>query len=239
MIRSILQTSVDFVERSGAALSEIVAFEQEHQPYLLPNDYKAFLLISNGLLLRWHIRHHETEFPLGCFHLNELSRVFRIKRNDEDSDEEYEESLVDGSGDRNASTRKVERVENTPSRTSKRGPKIHKALKRMPKGSAAFDLDDSSSGHVTLFYREGHTDPQIWFQDMSCQVRFSPVSRSVLHVTNLLWSFCKTVVFHSQYFYRLFSVDDYAFRASMLAIRIYYSRFSKFTSIEFFSRPSH
>ena len=54
-------TSVDFVERRGASLSDIVAWEQEHKPFVLPNDYKAFLLISNGLLLRWHIHHHENE----------------------------------------------------------------------------------------------------------------------------------------------------------------------------------
>ena len=39
--------SVDFVERRGITLAEITAWEQDHAPYRLPNDYKAFLLISN------------------------------------------------------------------------------------------------------------------------------------------------------------------------------------------------
>ena len=83
--------SVDFVERRGITLAEITAWEQDHAPYRLPNDYKAFLLISNGLLLCWHIRHHGSEFPLGCLHLNKLASVQRIRRNDEDSDDEFEE----------------------------------------------------------------------------------------------------------------------------------------------------
>ena len=72
--------SVDFVERRGITLAEITAWEQDHAPYRLPNDYKAFLLISNGLLLCWHIRHHGSEFPLGCLHLNKLASVKRIRR---------------------------------------------------------------------------------------------------------------------------------------------------------------
>ena len=72
--------SVDFVERRGITLAEITAWEQDHAPYRLPNDYKAFLLISNGLLLCWHIRHHGSEFPLGCLHLNKLASVQRIRR---------------------------------------------------------------------------------------------------------------------------------------------------------------
>lgn len=172
------------MERRGAELSDIVAFEEEHKPYVLPDDYKAFLLISNGLLLRWHIHHHENEFPLGCLHLNEISHVFKIERNAEDSDEEYEEKLELDSADGVTSSDAGGRAEHTSSRVSKRGPKIHKALNRLPKGSAAFDLDNSSTGHVALFYREGFTDPQIWFQDVSCKVRFSVVFYS--HIIRLM-----------------------------------------------------
>ena len=91
--------SVDFVERRGITLAEITAWEQDNAPYQLPNDYKAFLLISNGLLLRWHIRHHDSEFPLGCLHLNKLASVQPIARNAEDSDEELEENLESGISD--------------------------------------------------------------------------------------------------------------------------------------------
>lgn len=33
---------------------------QEFYPYTLPEDYKSFLLISDGLLLKWHMRYQGT-----------------------------------------------------------------------------------------------------------------------------------------------------------------------------------
>jgi tubulin polyglutamylase complex subunit 2 len=188
-------TSVDFVERRGAALSEIVTWEQEHKPYLLPNDYKAFLLISNGLLLRWHIHHHENEFPLGCLHLNELSRVDRIERNDEDSDEEYEEGLNAAANGEEAEKNKTSGI------LVKRGPKGRRTLERLPKNSAAFDLDHTcTGGHVTLFYRDNTSNPQIWFQDMSCKWFFIANSFTdyfrlmIMHLGLPCWQYAFTEV---------------------------------------------
>ena len=172
--------SVDFVERRGITLAEITAWEQDHAPYRLPNDYKAFLLISNGLLLCWHIRHHGSEFPLGCLHLNKLASVQRIRRNDEDSDDEFEEKSASADDSKNMAdsslnSKTSENSEKSSSqRRTKRGPRgrIRRTLKRLPKDSAAFDLDNTSTGGtVALYYASdsGVDNPQIWFQDMSCK----------------------------------------------------------------------
>eukprot|EP00943_MAST-04B_sp_MAST-4B-sp1_P009259 g9259.t1 len=182
--------SVDFVERRGITLAEITAWEQDNAPYSLPNDYKAFLLISNGLLLRWHIRHHDSEFPLGCLHLNKLASVQRIARNDEDSDDELEEMLVsDAHNDPSESkTTKndmkhfgsTQMINNekpnhyTPSRKIKRGPRgrIRRTLKRLPRDSAAFDIDNTCTGGTVAFFyssKDNFDNPQVWFQDMSCK----------------------------------------------------------------------
>ena len=189
--------SVDFVERRGITLAEITAWEQDNAPYQLPNDYKAFLLISNGLLLRWHIRHHDSEFPLGCLHLNKLASVQPIARNAEDSDEELEENLESGgllnsstnsntnatvteryNGDFNNTTTSGKSsdsgIHTSPPRRTKRGPRgrIRRTLKRLPKGSAAYDVDNTCTGGTVAFFyntKDNHDNPQVWFQDMSCK----------------------------------------------------------------------
>ncbi len=181
--------SVDFVERRGITLAEITAWEQDNAPYSLPNDYKAFLLISNGLLLRWHIRHHDSEFPLGCLHLNKLASVQPIARNDEDSDDEVEEQfLLDthNSSNNTITENEINHFDNirinksehhnhhTPSRKIKRGPRslIRRTLKRLPRESAAFDIDNTCTGGTVAFFyssKDNFDNPQVWFQDMSCK----------------------------------------------------------------------
>jgi len=54
---------VEFVERQGkpmltpgVAEMTIAKWEEENAPYMLPDDYKAFLQISDGLLLNWKIK---------------------------------------------------------------------------------------------------------------------------------------------------------------------------------------
>jgi hypothetical protein len=42
-------TSVEFVERTGCAEVSIQKWEEENVPIKLPDDYKAFLQISDGL----------------------------------------------------------------------------------------------------------------------------------------------------------------------------------------------
>lgn len=43
----------------GVPESAIAKWEEENGPYLLPDDYKAFLQISDGLSLNWKIKKND------------------------------------------------------------------------------------------------------------------------------------------------------------------------------------
>jgi len=82
-------TDVEFVERqgnynhsltlAGVPESAISKWEEESAPFQLPDDYKAFLQISDGLSLNWKIKKNDQIFPLGSMHLNKLRDIKRIK----------------------------------------------------------------------------------------------------------------------------------------------------------------
>ena len=59
--------------------SAITKWEEENAPLQLPDDYKAFLQISDGLSLNWKIKKNDQVFPLGSMHLNKLREIKRIK----------------------------------------------------------------------------------------------------------------------------------------------------------------
>eukprot|EP00741_Cyanophora_paradoxa_P022187 tig00021435_g21417.t1 len=69
---------VEFVERPGAAARDIAKWEQANAPAVLPDDYKSFLQISDGLLLRWSVDFGGETVPLGCMHLNPIDKVAPI-----------------------------------------------------------------------------------------------------------------------------------------------------------------
>lgn len=56
---------VEFVERQGVAEASIQKWEEENAPIQLPDDYKAFLQISDGLQLGWKIKKNDQVFNLG------------------------------------------------------------------------------------------------------------------------------------------------------------------------------
>mmetsp|Transcript_17388 Transcript_17388/g.31371 ORF Transcript_17388/g.31371 Transcript_17388/m.31371 type:complete len:292 (+) Transcript_17388:214-1089(+) len=80
--RHIGVTDIEFIERQGVVETLITSWEAEHAPYLLPSDFKSFLLISDGLQLRWSVKKKNLVFPLGHMHLNRLREVqpFEIDR---------------------------------------------------------------------------------------------------------------------------------------------------------------
>lgn len=136
-------SDVDFVERSGVAEMSITKWEEENAPFQLPDDYKAFLQISDGLSLTWRITKGDMSIPLGNMHLNKLRDIKKIKgekfsfsrigqADDDDSSEEEKEDPADQD--------------------------IH-----------AFDIDsDVKNGRLALLYRGNNQKPQVWFQDLSC-----------------------------------------------------------------------
>ena len=63
----------------GVAEVTITKWEEENAPYKLPDDYKAFLQISDGLSLNWKIKKNEMIFNLGQMHLNKLREIKRFK----------------------------------------------------------------------------------------------------------------------------------------------------------------
>jgi len=63
----------------GVTEATIMRWEEENGPYQLPDDYKAFLQISDGLSLNWKIKKNDCIFPLGSMHLNKLRDIKRIK----------------------------------------------------------------------------------------------------------------------------------------------------------------
>jgi hypothetical protein len=56
---------VEFIERAGCADISLQKWEEENAPIKLPDDYKAFLQISDGLQLTWKIKKNDVPIPLG------------------------------------------------------------------------------------------------------------------------------------------------------------------------------
>ena len=85
-------SDVEFIERqgkwskrfnvyvvSGVAEVTITKWEEENAPFKLPDDFKAFLQISDGLSLNWKIKKNDMVFNLGQMHLNKLREIKRIR----------------------------------------------------------------------------------------------------------------------------------------------------------------
>ena len=81
-------------------------WEEENAPYKMPDDFKAFLQISDGLSLNWKIKKNEMLFNLGQMHLNKLREIKRIR--DErfrfasmvDQDDSEDEEVFDSNEER-------------------------------------------------------------------------------------------------------------------------------------------
>jgi hypothetical protein len=62
----------------GVAEISLNKWEEENSPFQLPDDFKAFLQISDGLQLNWKIKKSEQIFNLGQMHLNKLRDIKKI-----------------------------------------------------------------------------------------------------------------------------------------------------------------
>lgn len=72
-------TNIQFVEREGASKSDIAKWDKSNHPHCLPEDFKSFLSISNGLLLRWSIQIREQLIPLGLMSVNSIQDIVLIE----------------------------------------------------------------------------------------------------------------------------------------------------------------
>lgn len=70
-------TGVDFVQSCGVSLTDLTSFEQR-EGVTLPDDYKSFLLTSDGFKLKWSVSFRTKIQPLGQLQLNRLREVHRI-----------------------------------------------------------------------------------------------------------------------------------------------------------------
>mmetsp|Transcript_31644 Transcript_31644/g.36120 ORF Transcript_31644/g.36120 Transcript_31644/m.36120 type:complete len:183 (+) Transcript_31644:3-551(+) len=148
-------------ERQGVAEVTIAKWEEENAPYKLPDDYKAFLQISDGLSLNWKIKKNDQIYPFGCMHLNRLRDIKLIKEDEfvfssvgaeyEDSSEEDEQELEDIDEEKEEEKEEIAEV-----------PSSTKTV------IAAFDMDSRvKDGRLALLYRNNFDKPQVWFQDLS------------------------------------------------------------------------
>mmetsp|Transcript_67510 Transcript_67510/g.197502 ORF Transcript_67510/g.197502 Transcript_67510/m.197502 type:complete len:293 (-) Transcript_67510:55-933(-) len=69
---------VKFSDRPGVAQGQLQAWDDQNQPYSLPEDYKAFLSVSNGATVRWSLRFAGEAQPFGVLHVNQLEQVKRL-----------------------------------------------------------------------------------------------------------------------------------------------------------------
>eukprot|EP01084_Bolivina_argentea_P290849 499724_1 len=72
-------TDVKFFERPPVVQNEIDEWEKKYYPCKLPDDYKSFLLISDGFLLHWHMKYNKEVLPLGNISLSPLQSLKPVK----------------------------------------------------------------------------------------------------------------------------------------------------------------
>ena len=90
----------------GVAEVSINKWEEENAPFKMPDDFKAFLQISDGLSLNWKIKKNEMLFNLGQMHLNKLREIKRIREDRfrfasmVDQDDSDDDEVVDANEER-------------------------------------------------------------------------------------------------------------------------------------------
>lgn len=136
-------SNVVFQTKIGVSELEIAKWEDQNLPYDLPEDYKTFLRISNGMRLTWCLDFRGKQVRLGDMCLNQLDRVESIVANVSPSDdpEPLDAFLNDGT--------------------------------KAPVSVAFSIDSQCRCGKVALVYSSRETrQPQVWFQDLSGRWNF-------------------------------------------------------------------
>lgn len=143
-----------------APIARILEWENANAPHRLPEDLKAFFLLSDGFSLRWDAIVGDETRELGNMTLNGVDRLTRVS---------LDASPLDDRGDPGA----------------RRAPDVvppagASASWRPPRPSGAFDLDASCvCGRVALVFVDdasiagdaarGDVNAQVWFQDLGAR----------------------------------------------------------------------
>lgn len=137
-------SKVQLFDQHPATTHQIAEWERANAPCALPDDYKAFLLIADGLLLQWTVRFRGEELNLGSMSLNSLRDVTPVQLDPRDGQ-------VSHDGQRLPKCQWADRLEDF----------------------RAFTLDSRmKDGVLALFYPNRTDKPQVWFQDLSCTWNF-------------------------------------------------------------------
>ena len=162
-------TGIDFVPSVGVNPFDIATFEMAEN-IKLPEDYKSFLLTSDGFKLQWSVSFRTKIHPLGSLQLNKLINVQEVKTLPTD---EYVP------GNSNQYHHNAIGMETTLIN----GRQI-RMLKQLPTSVKAYVIDTvtSSKTKVALLYginalgatnvvpkdnSQSTTNPQVWYQDHS------------------------------------------------------------------------
>ena len=74
--------SIEVCDRPGVTQASLSSWEQKNRPFKLPEDYKGFLAVSNGVTVRWRLLFRGEEKPFGCMHVNRLEQVRPVPPSD-------------------------------------------------------------------------------------------------------------------------------------------------------------
>lgn len=150
-------TNVHFFEIGPVKTADLLKWETTNHPYELPEDFKSFLKISDGLLLKWNMMlNTDDNIPLGKMHINSLKDIVRIP---------------DLKGDLNP--RHPNQLPVLPN-----SELIAFSLSSQGNGQVAFvyNSDDffSHPGKTSQGMKSANStnEPEIWFQDLSCHWHF-------------------------------------------------------------------
>jgi len=69
---------LELEERPGCSADAISDWEKRRAPARLPSDYVAFLRCSDGIDLRWRVRHCGKQIPLGRIHVSGLAALLPV-----------------------------------------------------------------------------------------------------------------------------------------------------------------
>jgi tubulin polyglutamylase complex subunit 2 len=170
-------TGIDFVQSVGVQPNDIKLFENR-ESIQLPEDYKSFLLTSDGFKLKWSVSFRTKIYPLGLLTLNKLADVRKVPTviNDEYRRPETLTSPLETplpsqltSNDHVGIVTKLVH-----------GRRI-RMMHMLPVYVNAFEIDTSENTRVALLYGihnmgatslikkdvKGNNNPQVWYQDHS------------------------------------------------------------------------
>ena len=169
-------TDVKFFERPPITENQIIDWENKYFPCKLPNDYKSFLYISDGFLLKWHMKYNREVLPLGNMSLSPLQLLKPIEFDNNNKDKIAFVLNNDNNNNNN----------NNNNDSSSSSSTID--------GKVVIVFDISNKTNISSL------SSSIWFQDLSCEWNFICTSFSdyfrlmIMHLGLKGWQYSFTKI---------------------------------------------